>query len=158
MERVESEQDRERGTVSDQGGARAVKDDLEGWKAAKAERAEEKPDEKKRVEPWIEVCQQRNYTVSADDVGHVLKLEVVPVDAKTGNERAQPQNVITGRVIPAPEPPRRNLVKIAHNSTPEPRTFTTATYNVLADLYCNSDMRVRAGLGAGVVRIVDKTS
>ena len=116
------------------------KDDLEGWKAAKAERAEEKPDEKKRVEPWIEVCQQRNYTVSADDVGHVLKLEVVPVDAKTGNEQAQPQNVITGRVIPAPEPPRRNLVKIAHNSTPEPRTFTTATYNVLADLYCNSDM------------------
>ena len=116
------------------------KDDVDGWEAAKAERAEDKPDEKKRVEPWIEVCQTRNYTVSADDVGHVLKLEVVPVDAKSGNEQAQPQNVITGRVIPAPEPPRRNLVKISHNSTPEPRTFTVATYNVLADLYCNSDM------------------
>jgi len=121
---------------------RVARDDAEiGWKNFKAEKAEEtKPDDKKKVEIWIELCATRNYTVQADDVGHVLKLEVVPVEVRSGNEVATPNSVITGRVIPAPEPPRRNLVKIAHNSTAEPRTFTVATYNVLADLYCNSDM------------------
>ena len=90
------------------------------------------------VPPWIEVSTDRTYLVKPTDVGHVLKLEIQPCDAKAPapNERGVEETVVTSRVIPAPTPPKRNLVPIQKNDAVEPGTFTVMSYNVLADVYC----------------------
>ena len=94
------------------------------------------------VPPWIEVSTDRTYLVKPTDVGHVLKLEIQPCDAKAPapNERGVEETVVTSRVIPAPTPPKRNLVPIQKNDAVEPGTFTVMSYNVLADVYCTTEM------------------
>ena len=49
------------------------------------------------------------YSATMEDVGHLLKFEVTPVDAG-GREQGASVVFTTARVIPAPNPPRRNLV------------------------------------------------
>ena len=58
-----------------------------------------------------------------------------------GAEQSAANGFTTGRVIPAPTPPRRNLVPVAHrDGVGAGGRFTVLTYNVLADLYATSEM------------------
>lgn len=88
------------------------------------------------------VCSQvgkgRLYTPCEDDVGSVLKCEVVAIDsASPYGETGKTFSLPTARVRPSPSPPKRTLTPI----TPTPKNvlgvgkFTALTYNVLADLY-----------------------
>ena len=72
--------------------------------------------------------------------GTCSSLRPVPVDAASGAGCGAPETFTTGRVIPAPTPPRRNLVPVARHDGSEGGTFTVLTYNVLADLYATSEM------------------
>jgi CCR4-NOT transcription complex subunit 6 len=99
---------------------------------------------------WYEVGRGKTYTPTADDVGHVLKLECMAVDSSTGLGIAAASTVLTSRVIPAPSPTPRRLIPVNSLDGPAglemegriaaPGTFTVLSYNVLADLYATSDM------------------
>lgn len=96
---------------------------------------------------WYEVGQGKSYTPTADDVGHILKLECTPMDAKTRQPVAAPSTLLTSRVIPAPSPTPRRMVSVYGEGTSEigdrpikPGTFTVVSYNVLADLYATNEM------------------
>ncbi|EIE19641.1 hypothetical protein COCSUDRAFT_54570 [Coccomyxa subellipsoidea C-169] len=93
-------------------------------------------------ETWMEVGKGRLYTPTEDDVGSVLKCEVVAID--TGSpytESGKTHSIATSRVRPAPSPPRRSLSAI----NPAPKNivsagkFTALTYNLLADLYATAE-------------------
>ncbi len=99
---------------------------------------------------WYEVGQGKTYTPTADDVGHVLKLECMAVDSVTGIGISAASTVLTSQVIPAPSPTPRRLILVnsidgpaaleMEGRTAAPGTFTVLSYNVLADLYATSDM------------------
>ena len=101
-------------------------------------------------ETWFEVGLGKTYTPTADDVGHHLKLECVPVDANTARSVGPASSVLTSRVIPAPSPTPRRLISVnpmdgmcaieVEGRILAPGTFTLLSYNVLADLYATSDM------------------
>lgn len=101
-------------------------------------------------ETWYEVGRSRTYTPTADDVGHVLKLECTAVDSNTGQAVAPASTLLTARVIPAPSPTPRRMIPISsmdgmsgldlESRTPAAGTFTVLSYNVLADLYATSEM------------------
>ena len=93
-------------------------------------------------EQWLMVGRHRTYTPCADDVGHVLKYEVVPHDTRAGQNLESPHTVaMAQRVIPLPAPPSRQLLPIDGTpSTSHPSNFTVMTYNVLADLYATAEM------------------
>lgn len=95
---------------------------------------------KDEPESWTEVGREKMYSATADDVGHLLKFEVTSVDANGREQQGSSDGFTTGRVIPAPTPPRRNLVPVAHHDGAEGGRFTVLTYNVLADLYATSEM------------------
>eukprot|EP00976_Prorocentrum_cordatum_P113304 1195676-Prorocentrum_minimum.AAC.2 len=81
------------------------------------------------------VGQGRTYTPTSDDIGHTLKFEVSPSDSQR-NVEDSPTTVVTGRVIPPPNPPARNLLPVDGSpANSHPSSFTVMTYNVLADLY-----------------------
>ncbi len=94
---------------------------------------------KDEPETWSEVGHSKCYSATMEDVGHLLKFEVTPVDAG-GREQGASVVFTTARVIPAPNPPRRNLVPVAHHDGEQGGRFTVLTYNVLADLYATSEM------------------
>lgn len=78
----------------------------------------------------------RQYTPTTDDVGSILKNEVVPLDtASAYPELGKPTSVLTARVRPAPQPPKRSLVELKPTNSIGPSRFTALTYNLLADLY-----------------------
>ena len=87
---------------------------------------------KDEPETWSEVGRSKQYSATQEDVGHCLKFEVVPVDARSGAEIGTPTVFTTARVIPAPTPPKRNLVPVAHHDGSEGGRFSVLTYNVLA--------------------------
>lgn len=101
-------------------------------------------------ETWYEVGRGKTYTPTAEDVGHVLKLECAAVDVSTGLAVGSVHTVLTNRVIPAPSPtPRRMICVSGNDGAPgmdiETRgasagTFTVLSYNVLSDLYATSEM------------------
>lgn len=101
-------------------------------------------------ETWYEVGRSKTYTPTADDVGHVLKLECVAVDASTGIPLGPASTLLTSRVIPAPSPTPRRMIPInavdgianleLEGRTAASGTFTVLSYNVLSDLYATSDM------------------
>lgn len=101
-------------------------------------------------EIWCEVGQGKTYTPTAEDVGHVLKLECAAVDGSTGRQVALPHQTQTSRVIPAPSPTPRRLISVnamdglaaieMEGRTAAPGTFTVLSYNVLSDLYATSDL------------------
>ena len=77
------------------------------------------------------------YTPGTEDVGTVLKCEVVAIDSASAfGELGKTFSVATARVRPAPLPPNRSLTPL-----PPPKNvvttgkFTALTYNLLADLY-----------------------
>lgn len=81
------------------------------------------------------------YTPVAEDAGHLLRFEVVPVDCATGAEAGPPTQLqLAARVIAQPSAPPRRLVPLLPEAQRVGR-FTVLTYNVLADLYAN--VRVR---------------
>lgn len=93
-------------------------------------------------EGWVEVGHGRSYVPANDDVGFVLKYECVPCEVMPDGsviELAAPNTLLTARVMPAPPPPRRNMVRIAPEVT-DSGTFTVLTYNVLADIYATNEM------------------
>ncbi len=80
----------------------------------------------------------RLYTPLQDDIGSILKCEVVSIDsASPFAEHGKTFSMSTARVRPTPSPPKRALAPIS----PAPWTaqstnrFTALTYNLLADLY-----------------------
>ncbi|GJP85480.1 hypothetical protein CLOP_g15576 [Closterium sp. NIES-67] len=98
-------------------------------------------------EVWFEVGRGKPYTPSTDDVGHVLKLECVPIEAATGLPVAPPSTLLTSRVIPAPSPTPRRMVAVGGGEGEGQMGggggrggFTLLSYNVLADLYATSEM------------------
>lgn len=101
-------------------------------------------------ETWYDVGRSRTYTPTADDVGHVLKLECTAVDSNTGQAVAPASTLLTARVIPAPSPTPRRMIPLNFNDgvstvdlegrSPATGTFTVLSYNVLADLFATSDM------------------
>tara|TARA_B110001450_G_scaffold220096_1_gene215408 strand:- start:47 stop:1639 length:1593 start_codon:yes stop_codon:yes gene_type:complete len=105
-----------------------------------ARHAAEAMPSKDEPETWTEVGKGKNYSATTEDVGHLLKFEVCPVEVNTGAGCGKPEVFTTGRVIPAPTPPRRNLVPVARHDGSEGGTFTVLTYNVLADLYATTEM------------------
>ena len=87
--------------------------------------------------PGLQVGKGRLYTPCAEDVGTVLKCEVVAIDSASAfGELGKTFSVSTARVRPAPSPPKRSLTPV-----PPPKNvvttgkFTALTYNLLADLY-----------------------
>ncbi|MCO5589267.1 hypothetical protein L7F22_043233 [Adiantum nelumboides] len=101
-------------------------------------------------ETWYEVGRSRTYTPSADDVGHVLKLECTAIDSSSGQPVAPASTLLTSRVIPAPSPTPRRMIPLSYmdgmsgldveSHSSAAGTFTVLSYNVLADLYATSDM------------------
>jgi CCR4-NOT transcription complex subunit 6 len=101
-------------------------------------------------EVWCEVGQGKTYTPTAEDVGHILKLECVAIDGSTGRPLAAPHQTQTSRVIPAPSPTPRRLISVnpmdglaaveTDGRTTTSGTFTVLSYNVLSDLYATSDL------------------
>jgi CCR4-NOT transcription complex subunit 6 len=95
-------------------------------------------------ETWIEVAKTRLYTPQAEDVGALLKLDIVSCDTAGGYARevGRTFSVRSERVRPAPQPPSRELVPL-----PPPKgrplapsgKFTLLTYNLLADLYATNE-------------------
>ncbi|KAG5555500.1 hypothetical protein RHGRI_006221 [Rhododendron griersonianum] len=100
-------------------------------------------------ETWFEVGRSKTYTPTADDIGHVLKLECFVVDVETKLAVGLSNTVLTSRVIPAPSPCPRRLIPVSgvdvmghldsdgHISTTG--TFTVLSYNILSDAYATSE-------------------
>ncbi|KAI8562051.1 hypothetical protein RHMOL_Rhmol03G0005000 [Rhododendron molle] len=100
-------------------------------------------------ETWFEVGRSKTYTPTADDIGHVLKLECFVVDVETKLAVGLSNTVLTSRVIPAPSPCPRRLIPVSgvdvmghldsdgHMSTTG--TFTVLSYNILSDAYATSE-------------------
>ncbi|KAG5555497.1 hypothetical protein RHGRI_006221 [Rhododendron griersonianum] len=96
-------------------------------------------------ETWFEVGRSKTYTPTADDIGHVLKLECFVVDVETKLAVGLSNTVLTSRVIPAPSPCPRRLIPVSgvdvmghldsdgHISTTG--TFTVLSYNILSDAF-----------------------
>eukprot|EP00252_Welwitschia_mirabilis_P025065 TRINITY_DN7692_c0_g2_i1.p1 TRINITY_DN7692_c0_g2~~TRINITY_DN7692_c0_g2_i1.p1 ORF type:complete len:605 (-),score=99.99 TRINITY_DN7692_c0_g2_i1:477-2291(-) len=103
-----------------------------------------------RGETWYEVGRSKTYTPTSDDVGHILKLECMPVDAVSGTPLGPSTTLLTNRVIPAPSPTPRRMIPVnsmdgISNLDLEGRsssagTFTVLSYNVLSDIYANIEM------------------
>ncbi|KAI0504872.1 hypothetical protein KFK09_015826 [Dendrobium nobile] len=99
-------------------------------------------------ETWFEVGRSRTYTPSADDIGHELKFECLPVDSETRIPVGNSSTVTTARVIPAPSPCPRRMIKVGgadflghldHDSASS-GTFKVLSYNILADQYATSEL------------------
>ncbi|MQM02583.1 hypothetical protein Taro_035354 [Colocasia esculenta] len=100
-------------------------------------------------ESWFEVARTRTYTPTADDIGHVLKLECVVLDADTRIPVGSANMISTSRVIPAPSPIPRRLIPVRgvglmghfdyDTRTTSSETFTVLSYNILSDAYATSE-------------------
>lgn len=100
-------------------------------------------------ETWFEVGRSKTYTPSADDIGHILKLECAIINAEkklsVGNA-----STVTSRVIPAPSPTPRRLISVSGVDIPvrlnsdsrlsASGTFTVLSYNILSDAYATNEL------------------
>ncbi|TMW57302.1 hypothetical protein Poli38472_003227 [Pythium oligandrum] len=99
-----------------------------------------------REDKWIEITQQndRTYTPSFDDVGHVIRVECQAI--KYGGGHMLTKTVDTGIVLPFPPmPPKRQMLANVHEERPTPRlrqigVFRVLTYNILAEIYATRQM------------------
>ncbi|ERN01220.1 carbon catabolite repressor protein 4 homolog 1 [Amborella trichopoda] len=100
-------------------------------------------------EAWVEVGRSKTYTPSADDIGHVLKLECVAIDADTRISVGPVSTLLTSRVIPAPSPTPRRLIPVSgvdlvghldSDGRGTSGSFTVLSYNILADVYAANDV------------------
>lgn len=86
----------------------------------------------------LQVGKGRLYLPLQDDIGSILKCEVVSIDsASPFAEHGKTFSISTARVRPAPSPPKRSLAPIspAPHTAQSANRFTALTYNLLADLY-----------------------
>jgi hypothetical protein len=97
----------------------------------------------------LQVGKGRLYTPVQDDIGSILKCEVVSIDAASPfSEHGKTFSMPTSRVRPTPSPPKRALLPV----TPAPWNakaadrFTALTYNLLADLYATVSTHFMASL------------
>lgn len=100
----------------------------------------------RREDVWIEIPndQRRDYSPSADDVGHVIRVECKAVRR---DGRAELTKIVeTGIVLPFPPlPPKRQMLASIHEERPTPRlrqvgVFRVLTYNVLSEIYATRQM------------------
>jgi CCR4-NOT transcription complex subunit 6 len=98
-------------------------------------------------ETWFEVGRSKTYTPTADDIGHVLKFECSVVDAVTKLPIGQVNTLLTNRVITAPSPVPRRVIRVDgmghldldRRMTPL-GTFTVMSYNVLSETCASNDL------------------
>ena len=96
-----------------------------------------------------QVGKGRLYTPIQDDIGSILKCEVVSIDAAVPfSEHGKTFSMSTQRVRPTPSPPKRALAPVnpAPWNVQSTGRFTALTYNLLADLYATVS---RLCLGCG---------
>ncbi|XP_010524745.1 PREDICTED: carbon catabolite repressor protein 4 homolog 1-like [Tarenaya hassleriana] len=101
-------------------------------------------------ETLVEVGRSKTYTPMADDVGHVLKVECVVVNAETKQTVGHPCTLLTSRVIPAPSPCPRKLIPVSgadvmghldsDGRLSSTGSFTVLSYNILSDTNVSSDL------------------
>lgn len=98
-------------------------------------------------ETWFEVGRSKTYTPTADDIGHVLKLECIAIDSETRNSMGPVNTLLTSRVIPAPSPTPRCLFPVnavghldLDGHVASSGTFTLLSYNILADVYATNEV------------------
>ncbi|KAJ1423303.1 MYND-like zinc finger, mRNA-binding [Sesbania bispinosa] len=98
-------------------------------------------------ETWYEVGRSKTYTPTADDIGHVLKFECAVVDAETKLPVGHVNTILTSRVIPAPSPPPRRLIRVdgmghldADGRMTSSGTFTVLSYNILSEACASNDL------------------
>ncbi|DBA03906.1 TPA: hypothetical protein N0F65_004596 [Lagenidium giganteum] len=95
-------------------------------------------------ESWIELNQHnKSYLPTAEDVGHVLRVECTAVKKNGGSLT---KTMDTGIVLPFPPlPPKRLMLANVHEERPTPRlrqigVFRVLTYNILAEIYATRQM------------------
>lgn len=89
----------------------------------------------------MEIARTRTYVPGPDDVGAILKFECTAHDvASAYQDVGKTFTIVTARVRPSPNPPKRTLVPITlpHPAVTKGR-FTLLSYNMLADLYATAD-------------------
>ncbi|KAK1266794.1 hypothetical protein QJS04_geneDACA014593 [Acorus gramineus] len=98
-------------------------------------------------ETWFEVAHTKTYTPTADDIGHVLKFECIPVNVETRLPVGNSFPYFTSRAIPAPSPIPRCLIPVgdvmAHldsESRISSGAFTVLSYNILSDVNATNDL------------------
>ncbi|KEH41765.1 putative poly(A)-specific ribonuclease [Medicago truncatula] len=98
-------------------------------------------------ETWFEVGRSKTYTPTADDIGHVLKFEYSVVDAVTKSPVGQASTLQTNRVIPAPSPIPRRIIRVdgmghldLDRRMTSSGTFTALSYNVLSETCASNDL------------------
>lgn len=98
-------------------------------------------------ETWFEVGRSKTYTPNADDIGHVLKFECAIVDAETKLPVGHVNTLLTSRVISAPTPTPRRLIRvdgIGHldldRRMTSSGTFTVLSYNVLSEACASNEL------------------
>uniref|UniRef100_A0A7S0UU93 Endonuclease/exonuclease/phosphatase domain-containing protein n=1 Tax=Polytomella parva TaxID=51329 RepID=A0A7S0UU93_9CHLO len=98
---------------------------------------------------WIEVGKSRIYTPTPEDVGHVLKFEAYIIETTGGKNGSDAymvgklHSILTSRVRPTPTVPIRHLISLPQRQAFHKSNsfkFTILTYNVLADVYAQSDL------------------
>ena len=98
-------------------------------------------------ETWFEVGRSKTYTPTADDIGHVLKFECSVIDAVTKSPVGQASTLQTNRVIPAPSPIPRRIIRVdgmghldLDRRMTSSGTFTALSYNVLSETCASNDL------------------
>lgn len=96
-------------------------------------------------ETWVEVGEGRAYTPAAEDVGHALMVAAVVVlpGFPDGVPGTDPVRAFSQRVVPAPQPPPRQMLPLALEGAKGSLAagkFTLLTYNLLADLYVTPEL------------------
>lgn len=94
---------------------------------------------------WLEIGRDVTYIPTAEDVGHVLRMSVVPY-SENGVHRGKPVIVETAVTMPAPPPPPpRRMLNTRNMEIPSGRgsrsvnSVTFMSYNILAELYATPE-------------------
>lgn len=93
---------------------------------------------------WTELCSDKVYVPSEQDVGYVLKLEVSAYAISDNSLLSGPAIVYTEPVLAAPKPPnKRQLLTIPGASTGTSNAisrFRVVSYNILSELYATKQV------------------
>lgn len=87
---------------------------------------------------WVPICSERQYTPTAEDVGHIFRLECSAISTVTQEVISGPVVIFSEPVLAAPgAPPRRPLSTIpgAGSSANGQHRFRVLSYNILAEVY-----------------------
>ncbi|KAF6145584.1 hypothetical protein GIB67_037617 [Kingdonia uniflora] len=91
---------------------------------------------------WLEVGCLKIYTLTVEDIGHILKFDCLGVNAKTKVAAGDTKTFLTSRVQSAPIPSPRCLISVSKvdvtgcmDFDSSSGTFTVLSYNILSDVY-----------------------